>query len=625
MLDSLRKSADSWLVKALMAVLVLSFAAWGVDGFFRGEKVQNLAEVGGKQISGPEFEQNYQVQLRLLSEQFKRPITSSEARALGLPMQVLQELVGQTAIGIHAGKLGLGIEEKALEEEIIADPSFSDGAGKFDSAVFRQVLQNLGMNESYFVKLRREEAIRRQITDVLTTGAYVPQTMIDAVNHYLNDQRVMKYFLVPASAAGTVNAPDEAAITTYYDAHKSAYKAPEFRKIGMLLLNADAIKGRVQISDEEVKADYEAHKKKYGSPELRTIQQLIFKDKASAETARTKLAKNPDFVKLGEELGMKENDVNMGTFSQEKIADKKIADAAFKLEKGKVSDVIDGFSPVIIRVTEIKPGSQKTFDEVKDQIRDGLARVRASELLGKTHDEIEDARAGGATLTEIGKKLNIKYDEYTLDAYGAGTDGKKIEDLVKLPEVIKLTFNSDVGVENNPLTVAGGSAFVEVRENIPERQKPLTEVQEDVKKSWIAEETGKRLRKKVQDLMTRATGGEKIEKLAETVDAKVTTTPLIKRTDVQPGLPISALSQMFSSPLNGFGSAETPDGKSHAVFQVTEIKPAAAMDEKQAAALRNQLRRGIGSDFYAQYVNGLKNAYGVQFNTKAISDLSGQQ
>lgn len=624
MLDSLRKSADSWVIKALMAVLVISFAFWGVSGF-HSERVQNVATVGDQDISLAEFEQNYQTQIRLLSAQFRTNITNTQARSLGLPQQVLHEIVGNTAVAMHAGKLGLGIDEQFIRDQIQSDASFADSKGQFDRDAYRKTLQEFGMSESYFIKMRREQLIRSQVLDAITSGAYVPQTLLDVANRYLNDQRVIKYFVIPAASAGTVAAPDDATLNAFFETKKSNYSAPQYRKIGVLFLTPDGVKDQISITEEEIKASYETHKKKYGTPELRTIQQLIFKDKAQAEAARAKLKEDTDFVKFGEEFGMKEGDVNLGAFAEDKMVDKKLAAAAFKLKKGEISAIIEGFSPIVVRVTEIKPGSQKAYDEVKAEVRNEIAKLRATELLHKLYDQVEDSRAGGANLAEIGQKSNIKYEEFTVDANGIGMDGKPVEMLSKMPEVMKLAFGSDVGVENNPLTVTGGSAFVDVKEVIPERQKPLAEVQEAVKQAWIDDESHKRLDKVAQEILKRAVAGEAIEKLSETVQGKVTTTAALKRAETPDDLPKAMIPQAFSLQLNGFGSATTADRKSIVVFQVAEIKPAGALDEKQTAALRTAITRGLGADFSAQYVNGLKTAYGVQFNNKAISELVGQQ
>jgi hypothetical protein len=66
------------------------------------------------------------------------------------------------------------------------------------------------------------------------------------------------------------------------------------------------------------------------------------------------------------------------------------------------------------------------------------------------------------------------------------------------------------------------------------------------------------------------------------------------------------------------------DGQSQAVFQLTGIKDAPALDEALAKTLRDELRQNLGVDILSQYVAGLQNDYGVQVNSEAISAVTTQ-
>lgn len=626
MLNALRSSAGSWFVKILLGILVLSFAAWGAGGIFRqglGGR-QYVAEVGGREISPQQFQRTYENQIAMVSNQLGRKLTSAEARSYGLGQRVIDNLIGTTALDIHAHKLDLGISEATVADTIKNEPSFQGPDGKFDTQRFQEVLRNNGLNEARFIALQRGEMVRGQIIDALSRGAFVPKTLLDAANHFRNDERVLKYFVLPPQAAGTVAAPDDSVLKTYYDENKTNYTAPEYRKFGVLALTPDAIKDSIVVSDEDVTAAYEATKQKYATPERRTIQQLIFKDMAAARAAYDKLVAGADFTKLGEEIGMKESDMALGTFTKEQLADHKLAAAAFALEKDKVSEPIDSFSPVIVKVTEITPGSQKTLDEVKPEVRDALAKTRAGEEISKLYDKIEDERAGGSKLTEIAQKLNLKYATYTVDRRGAGQDGKPADGIGANRDLVKLVFESDVGVENVPVTVSEGYAFAEVLEVTPERQKTFEEVREAVKTAWIADETRKRLRQKADELVAKAKSGGTIEAIAQEAGAQVTTSPALKRDATAQGLLRTATSLAFTLAQNDFGTVQMPDRESQAVLQVVEIKPAAPLDDKQAETLREEIRHGMGVDLLSQYVGGLQKDYGVRINNNAVSTLIAQ-
>lgn len=624
MLNTLRNSAGSWFVKILLGILVLSFAVWGVGDIFRKVGREHLADIGGREISVAQFQRAYDNQISMRSNQIGRRLTSEEIRKMNIGEQVIDLLMNTAAIGIHADRLHLGITEAVVADSIKDNPAFQGADGKFDAARFQQLLRENGLNEPRFVALQREDLVHEQIVGALSRGAFVPTTLLDAFNHFSNDERVLKFFILPPEAAGTVDAADDGVLKAYYDENKTSYSAHEYRKFGMLALTPEAIKDSISLSDEDLKASYEATKKAYSTPERRTLQQLIFKDMASAQDGYKKLTEGADFAKLGEEIGMKEADMALGTVTKDQLADKKIAAAAFALEKDKVSEPIDSFSPVIVKATEITPGSEKTFEEVKDQVRDALAKSRGAEEISKLYDKIEDERAGGSKIAEVAQKFNLKYATYTTDRVGAGEDGKKLEGTAAQRDVLKLVFESDVGVESNPVTVPDGNAFVEVLEVIPERQKPFEEVREDVKRDWTAREIRKRMRAKADELVAKAKAGATIDAIAQEFHAEVVTSPAVKRGGTVQVLPRTAVALAFTLAKDGFGTVQMPDGTAQAVLQVTEVKPAAALDGILATNMRDALKRSLTNDITAQYVGGLITEYGARRNERALAQLTGK-
>ncbi len=106
---------------------------------------------------------------------------------------------------------------------------------------------------------------------------------------------------------------------------------------------------------------------------------------------------------------MKPSDTDLGMVTKAGIIDPAIAKAAFALKTGEVSQPIKGsFGTVLVKVGKIEPGQEKSFDEVKPQIKHVLAESEARNKIGTLRDKIEDERAAGSTLAEAGKKLGLK-------------------------------------------------------------------------------------------------------------------------------------------------------------------------------------------------------------------------
>src|ERR1051325_10380287 len=79
MLRGIHKASSTWLGKAVMAavmgVIAVSFAIWGIGDIFRGFGRSAVATIGGTEISIEEFRRFYNDRLQQLGRQVGRPIT----------------------------------------------------------------------------------------------------------------------------------------------------------------------------------------------------------------------------------------------------------------------------------------------------------------------------------------------------------------------------------------------------------------------------------------------------------------------------------------------------------------------------------------------------------------------
>ena len=73
MLQSMRASAQGWIGRVIMAILmsliILSFAIWGIGDIFRGFGANNLARVGGVEIGADTLRNAYQAELQKMQKQ----------------------------------------------------------------------------------------------------------------------------------------------------------------------------------------------------------------------------------------------------------------------------------------------------------------------------------------------------------------------------------------------------------------------------------------------------------------------------------------------------------------------------------------------------------------------------
>jgi peptidyl-prolyl cis-trans isomerase D len=624
MLDTLRQGANSWLAKLLMGLLVVSFMIWGVRYNQDGGGTSTVVQVAGQNVTAEQYRTLFNQELKTLEQQTGQTIDPAVAHQLGLDERIISGLL----VDGHARKLNLGLSDEALMQRVQSQKELRGPDGKFNPSALRFALQTMQMSDaSYFEKVRRD-SIREQLVGSLGVGAPAPLALVEALNQFEGEQRTIDYINIPASKAPAAVKPDDAKLKTYFDAHAEDYRAPEVRALGVFLASPDDIKDPSKVTDEEARGIYAANEAQYEKPERRHVQLMSFQDKAASDKAFAALKTGKDFMAVAKDMGLAENDVDRGLIVKKDLIDSVVADAAFKLAKGKVSDPIDGaLATAIVRVTEIQAGHVTPFDDVKTKIKEARARETAVKALIDMRSKIEDERAGGRQLKEMPVKFPaFKYNDVPLaDATGNGIDGKPVATtLPKFAAILKAGFAGDVGVETDPIDLGtDGWAWVEVKEVKATHVKDLAEVKADVEKAVIEADTAVALAKLTSGLAERANKGEDLAKLAKELGLEVKTAKDVKRNAKDAVLPPAAIQLSFAQAKGAVASTTAADGKGRVLFRLASTTPAKPLEADKATAAAKRLAQQLAGSLEGQYIGGLQRSLGLTRNELAFRQMAG--
>ncbi|RVC44004.1 peptidylprolyl isomerase, partial [Mesorhizobium sp. M4B.F.Ca.ET.088.02.2.1] len=300
MLGILRNAAGTWVAKALLSLLVISFAVWGISGRLSGTLGghHSVITAGGTTVSINEYRLAYDRQISVMSQQFGQRITHEQAKALGIDNQVLAQLVSGAVLDEQARKLGLGLSKDRLAELTREDPAFKGPSGQFDRRTFEYLLRQVGMRPEDYLKNRSQVAVRQQIVEAVSDGLKAPQTFLKAVALYRGEDRTIDYLTLPKTLVEPIEAPADSALQTYFDANKKTYAAPEYRKFSYVRLEPQDIMDPTAVTDQQISDDYNKNKGRYTTPEMRTIEQLVFKTSDAAKAAFDSLKAGATFDKL---------------------------------------------------------------------------------------------------------------------------------------------------------------------------------------------------------------------------------------------------------------------------------------------------------------------------------------
>lgn len=630
MLRGLRKASSNWLGKVIMAAvvgfLIISFGIWGIGDIFRGVRISSVAKVGGSELSIDQFRQRYNEQLQQFSRQIGRPVSPSLAQTLGLEQQVLSQIISDMALDERARQLGLGLTNDEITKQITSNPAFHGPNGQFDQATFTYRLREAGFTEPRFVSELRRGALRQQIVSAIGAGLTPPKAMAEVIDNYRGEERSIDYVQFDAGKVGRIPTPSPDELASYFEAHKFAFRAPEYRKVQLLTVSQPDIAGTLEVSEADAKRIYQDRLGRYGTPERRHVTQISFANADDAKRASERVTGGLSFDDLAKEPDIANRVVDLGAVTKSDIIDPAVANGAFGLAEGAVSGPVTGrFGTVILRVTKIEPASTKPFGEVEAELKRDIASERAKDEANKIRDKVEEELGGGARIEEIAQKLNLKLRTIeAVDRSGRTPDGQQVADLPAGVEVISSAFGAEVGGENDALQLpAGGFVWYDVISVTPSRERSLDEVKDKVEARVREDEITKRLDAKAAELAGKLKSGATLADVAAAEGLKVETKGGLKRQSQL--MPPRVTSEVFRLAKDQVGSAEGGKADERLIFRVTGIK-VPAFEPSSADASKNieQLKSAYNQDILNQYVARLESDIGTDINQKALAQAVGR-
>jgi len=623
MLTNLRKSTNNPIVKfVLFGALILAFGSWGVADYLQIQPSDDpAASVGDVDISTYELYEDYQRQLARMQI---TQIEPEQARMLGLADQVLQSMIDRTVFDAETKSLGLTTDDATLAAAIRSNPAFRNELGQFDRLRFEQILALNGLTEAMFTADLREETTRAQLLDTVTTGLQAPSAYVDRLFAYYGEQRVAESLTVPVDETAPVAAPGDTDLQAYYDKNQDRFEAPELRRITYLAITAETVLPGIQIADDRVRTEYDDRSAEFTVAERRQVQRILVDDQEAANAVIARLSAGEAFADVAQQVsGEDQSTIDLGLVARDQIPDPALAEAAFALEPEAISAPVQGlFGWYVVTVTAIEPGSTQPFEEVRDRIREDLAREQAIDRVYDLAREVEDLVSSGTSLEVTADQLGLKTATVqTLGPSGEDADGTPIPDLPP-GRFLEVAFEQQLG-EDGFLTETADDGFFVLRVDsvTPPRLKPLEEIRDTVLEGWQAQQRRSAADERAKSLAQAIRDGGAIASVAQEAGVEATLSEPFTRRDGGFGgpLPPTLIGELFALRPGEVAVGEGPGG--FVVAQLKAIQPAStASSEDLRTQVDEQLALALADDLVEQFNRGLREKHPVTVNS-AMVDL----
>lgn len=610
----------------LFALLIASFAVWGIGDIFRGGATTTVVRVGETEIQAQTVRDIYTRQLRQLSARLGQPLTAAEARAFGIDQQVLGQIVTEAVLNERARDLGIRAGETLVARSIVEDPAFQAG-GEFDPNAFRRFLSLAGMSEPMFVADQARDLERRAIIEAVGAGLEAPIAAEEAFHRYDQERRTADVLVLPESLAGEIAAPDEAALESFFAERRSQWRAPEYRAADVLAISPAAIADPEAVSEEAVRARYQdVAETRFGTAERRTIQRIPFPNVEEAAAASQRIESGETtFEGLAEERAVADDVLNLGALTRAEVLDPAVADAAFALAENEVSEPVAGrFGASLVRVTDIRPAAVQPFEEVEEALRLEIALERATDRIRDVYDQIEDQRAAAIPLEDIAEERGLDLVRIeAVDRQGLGREGAPVEP-PSGETLVEALFETDIGVDNLAIrTEEGGYVWYDLTNVEPARDRELSEVREEVVEAWRQDQVAQALTEQARAFVERLEAGESLEAIAAETGLSVATVENLARGEAAGPLTATAVDRLFATRVGEPGTA--PLGETErVVYRVASATvPDYIVTTPQAEAYDQRLSQLLSQDVLEQYLVYLQEELGAEIDQEAFEAAIG--
>jgi peptidyl-prolyl cis-trans isomerase D len=496
MLDNMRTASNTFAGRVVMALLfgllaLAFFISFGPSGrtfdAIRGGSSSVVAKVNGEPITRNDFDRYYYNQVRQFGQIDQATLDRVFPRS-----RVLDELIKDRLLAEAAAQQGIGVGDDELVDTIRRNPSFEED-GKFSEERYKLVVQrSLGLTVDVFEDNLRRDLRAGKLVTLLRETAKVTDAQLKQSFQDENEKVNLAFVrFSPAFYAAEATVSDaevtaalkdkQAAIEDAYRKQSARFHAPKRVQARHLLVKVDP-----------TAAPAEKDRARQKITEIRTRVQGGADFGAVAKTSS-----QAGDAAAGGELGIMRQD--------DHVFDPALQQAAFGLEEGKVSEVIEtkqGFE--LIQAEKVFPPEDKSLDQVRVQLaREILVREKETTLAQKAAGAAQQALREGKALTalfpeakpaaETGKPAPPA-DRPEVGATGlfARSAGGFIPKLGAAPDLQKVAFDSPrIGAPlPGPVRVGDGFAVAVVTEYQPVSWSEFDKKKEDLRETALRQEEG---------------------------------------------------------------------------------------------------------------------------------------
>src|SRR5437773_2490172 len=484
----------------IVAAFVASLFIFGTSTRDGGAARDSVATVNGEKISVERYQRRYQEYLSMYAQMMRDRFSPEMAERMGLPQQVVEDLVLESLAVQKAQGEGLGLTDEELNAQIHTFPAFQEG-GRFTLKRYEEVLRRLGYTKGGFEDEMRRRLTRSKVEKAVRGGVKVSYYEEHGQEFEMPKKARAAHILVRVSETGCSEAEDKAK-AKIADVIRRAKAGEDFAKLAREVSEDPGTKDKGgdlglvgkgemvpafeqavfelkkgDVSPEPVRTPFGYHAIKVsevqdgGKKPLKEVAAPI-RERLQAEAADrgararadevcTTLLGAGDFTAEAKKLGLTPHDAMIARKQSGPFAGADtMEEAAFNLSLGGVSAPVKTPAGwVVIKNLESLPAAVPPLTEIRAQVEAGVKRQKAEAVaLQKAKQFADEAKHGD--FQTAAKKIGAQTDQTPRFS--------RTKPAERLPgDVMVAALQATAGAITEPAKSQQGSYVVKVLERIP--------------------------------------------------------------------------------------------------------------------------------------------------------------
>jgi peptidyl-prolyl cis-trans isomerase D len=643
MLSIIREHADSWMIKAILWLIIFAFVgtifySWGMGGS-SGSSGGVIASVNGEEIRQGEYERTFNNIVDFYRQQFKNQFSNDMIKKLDLKNQALEALIQKKILLHEAKKQNIQVSNEEVISFIKNIPAFKSNK-KFSEIAYKSYIKSQRLTPGEFEETQRQTLLLDKLEKIFRTNSKASKSEILKEFRNQEDKVKLEYVRFTNDNFTSKTKISEQALKDYFQANKPKFEISPQIRVQYVKVEPKNFQSQIEPREEDIEDYYQTKianfhvKKKYEASHILTslkpldIERDITeneKEKEADEKAKLKstellerLNKGADFSEVAkkhsDDPSSGKNGGSLGEFPEGTMVSA-FEKALDKLKPGEISKpILSPFGYHIIKLENRTEKRIKPLSEVKDQIIQTLKIIKARQRVKRIIKRIHQAAQKDKNLSKAAESHQLE----TAETDFFSRESHTLLEIGNQPDFFNTAFSLEKNKVSEPIITPEVSFVLKITEEKSRYIPELSKVKEKVKEVLIESNNKAATLKKFDELKDNLAKEKDLKKVFNGYDITIRNTPFFSKAESIPGIgDIKQIKEKaFSMKIGEFSSAKVRNR--FYLYKLEDIEKAGEPDSEKTKQIADKIKVDKSRQAFQEWVENLKNGAKILVNKSLL-------